>query len=163
MKTALLALGLSLPIAGAASAITFHINLAGAEEVPPTATGATGLAQVMFDPGTVFIDINGTFNDFSSPVTVGHLHGLADFGETASPIFAFVIDGDPDTGFTNGSFSGSTFLTQEQADGLLAGLTYINIHSEDFPGGEIRGQVVPAPAGAALLGAAGLFGLRRRR
>ena len=51
-------------------------------------------------------------------------------------------------------------------DALLAGLetgrAYVNIHTSVFPGGEIRGNVVPEPAtGWPVL--AGLTGLARRR
>jgi hypothetical protein len=51
--------------------------------------------------------------------------------------------------------------------GLIAGETYLNIHTSMFPGGEIRGFVaVPEPMTSRLLvlglAAAG-FALRRRR
>ena len=36
-------------------------------------------------------------------------------------------------------------LTGPQQADLIAGLWYINIHSQAFPGGEIRGQVLTAP------------------
>ena len=55
--------------------------------------------------------------------------------------------------------------TEGQEANILAGLTYVNIHSQMFPGGEIRGQIIPIPepasAGAALLGIAAF--VRRRR
>jgi glucose/arabinose dehydrogenase/plastocyanin len=40
---------------------------------------------------------------------------------------------------------GSATLTPQQAADVLAGLWYANIHSDLFPGGEIRGQVMPTP------------------
>jgi uncharacterized protein (TIGR03382 family) len=47
---------------------------------------------------------------------------------------------------------------------IAQGRAYLNIHSNTFPGGEIRGfLVIPSPGGAALLGLGGLVALRRRR
>ena len=59
-----------------------------------------------------------------------------------------------------------TNLGNELANLFAFGL-YINVHTSDHPGGEIRGQILPEPDSLALLGigALGLFGpaLRRRR
>ena len=71
-----------------------------------------------------------------------------------------------DFGAISGTVSpsiGNTVIGAGQAADLLAELWYINIHTAAFPGGEIRGQVLPAPEPAsALLLAAGLALLLRR-
>jgi hypothetical protein len=60
-------------------------------------------------------------------------------------------------------------LTEPQEVDFLAGNWYVNIHSGQFPGGEVRGQlnptVVPEPASIVglALGAGLLIGLRRRK
>lgn len=67
-------------------------------------------------------------------------------------------------GATGGRVTGTAQFSADQVDSLFAGNFYLNIHSGDFNGGELRGNlVVPAPASAGLLGLAGLTGVRRRR
>jgi hypothetical protein len=64
---------------------------------------------------------------------------------------------------------GSATLTDDQETNLLSGDWYVNVHTLDFPGGEIRGQVivnpVPIPAAAWLFGSGliALFGIARRK
>ena len=40
-------------------------------------------------------------------------------------------------------FSASATFTQDQYDALWAGSLYVNIHSASYPGGELRGQLLP--------------------
>ena len=42
-----------------------------------------------------------------------------------------------------GTLSGSINLTPSQRDEVLAGQTYVNIHTSANPGGELRGQIAP--------------------
>ena len=71
-------------------------------------------------------------------------------------------------GSTSGSLAGTVSFANstDLIDDLLAGELYLNIHSETFPGGELRGTLVPIPeptaAALALVGLA-LFGVSRNR
>ncbi|WP_441509025.1 CHRD domain-containing protein [Bosea sp. 2YAB26] len=44
-------------------------------------------------------------------------------------------------GVTSGPFEGSATLTDDQAQALIAGQTYFNVHTAANPNGEMRGQV----------------------
>src|SRR4051812_39561914 len=70
-------------------------------------------------------------------------------------------------GARNQGNAGTTLTTN--LPGILAGLSYINFHTVQFGGGEIRGQLNPVPLPGALplfasaLGFAGWYGWRRKR
>ena len=135
------------------------------------------------------IDVTGTQTaDANDNLTAAHIHVGAGPGTNAPVRWGFFgapdNDNNPDdlvvTPFASGvggtftsvwnlneGNAGTTLTTNLPA--ILAGLSYINFHTVQFGGGEIRGQInfVPEPAGAIALGtgaaALGLIGLRRRR
>jgi hypothetical protein len=165
--------------------ITFVANLTGANEVPPVASPGTGLATVVLDPTAQTIQINATFSGLTSNDVAAHIHCCGPLGTNvgvATTVPAF--PGFP-LGVTSGTYSSTVFdLTQpliynpafitsqggipaaEAAliGGILSGLTYFNIHTVNFSGGEIRGQLsqIPEPATVVLFGfgLAGLVALR---
>ena len=164
MRTIPLVAGAAIAcLATSAHAAIFVFNVAlepGQEVSAPVLGGATptGSATVTVNTDTNFVEIMGTYSGMTSTVIGSHLHGLAGFGANAS-----VLIGLSNTGGTSGSFSGSGTLSASNFDGLMNGQTYLNIHTQNNGGGEIRGQVVPTPGAVALAGLAGLATLRRRR
>jgi hypothetical protein len=178
----------------AAAPITFIAQLDGPSESPPNASPGTGTALVTIDPVAHTMSVDATFADLVGLVTVAHIHVINGPGDlnlldsvgpvaTTTPTFL----GFP-AGVTAGSYnntldmtlassyragwitdSGGTTALAEAAlfDGIMSGRAYFNIHSDVYPGGEIRGflQPVPEPAFLALLGVGGaaLMAGRRRQ
>jgi hypothetical protein len=178
-------LGLML-MAGWASAgtITYTASLSGLNENPANASAATGSATVTVDTIANTLTVDLTFFGLEVPATASHIHCCV--APSANVGVALPFTGFPaatagtylqtfDLTLT-GTYS-SSFLTAQGGTaagaeaGLLAGLAndmaYVNIHDPVFPGGEIRGFLVPTtpePATFAFVGAVlvGLAILTRR-
>ena len=122
----------------------------------------TGSATMTLNDATNLFSWDISWSGLSSPETVMHFHGPAPRGQNAGVQVNFGAI----SGITSPSI-GSTTITSAQAAELLAGLWYINIHTQAYPAGEIRGQVevVPIPASGLLLFSAltGLGLLRWRK
>ncbi|MCK6477470.1 MAG: CHRD domain-containing protein [Phycisphaerales bacterium] len=147
-------------VAGSANAaiVVYNFSMDGAQEVPPVATPGFGSATVTLNTDTGQVSLTGTYNDLIGTVTAAHIHGLAAPGSNAGVILALTH-----TGGTSGTLTGAGVFSAANIQGMLDGLTYVNVHTTFKAGGEIRGQVVPAPASIGLLGLAGLVASRRRR
>lgn len=114
--------------------------LDAAQEVPPNASAATGTAVTTFDETTLELCVTVEFQNLSSNAIAAHIHGPAPVGVNAPILFPF--SGVPAA--TSGALAEQCFsLTPEQRDQLCSSLFYVNVHSVNFPGGEIRGQLEP--------------------
>jgi hypothetical protein len=128
------------------AAAYFHTNLSGWHEVQPIMSDASGAASVEYmSNGNIMV--SGGFEGLSSSAieiagTSGHLHaGSVD----ANGGVAFGLDitlGDNDTSGTIASSENMFSLSSEQQTTLFDEGMYVNVHSENFNGGELRGQVL---------------------
>jgi hypothetical protein len=114
----------------------FTAYLTPAQEVPPTASTARGYARVLVNETTGQITFTVFFEGLSSAQTLAHIHAPAAIGATASPVINF-----PVVGGTSGTITGSAAITPTQIAQLRQHLGYVNVHSTNFPNGEIRGQL----------------------
>jgi len=152
-------------VAGSTSAhaqTSFVSFLNGAQEAPtPVVTPAFGNGTVLLNAARTQITINLAFQGLLAPVTVAHIHNgaVGVGGPVILDILSLIAFSSKD--FTSGAiFDRILNVTPNQANVLLAGNGYFNIHTSSNPGGEIRGQinVVPEPS-TYLLMATGLGGL----
>jgi len=123
---------------------TFTLSLNGAQEVPPTTSQGTGTCTVTLNGATGQVSISGSYQGLMATAIAAHLHGPAPPGMNASVMLSL-----SQTGGTSGMISGSTTLTALQVQNMLNELTYINVHTTFFPGGEIRGQIQNPPGEAS--------------
>ena len=113
----------------------FEASLSPSQEVPPTASTATGSAEVMFNENTNMLSWKVTYNGLTGAASAAHIHGPAAMGQNAGVVIPF-------TGDMNAQpMMGEKAITPAQYADLAAGLYYVNIHTARFPGGEIRGQL----------------------
>lgn len=124
---------LTTPVAYAKMA-KFKADLKGATEVPATDSMGAGTADVTVDTKAKKLSWKVKYQGLTGEPTAAHFHGPAKAGENAPPVVD--ISGNIE--------QGSNDITDAQWAELKKGRWYINIHTEKFPDGEIRGQVVKA-------------------
>ncbi|MFV1883593.1 MAG: CHRD domain-containing protein [Balneola sp.] len=119
----------------------YEILLSGSNEVPPITSPAYGKVTAVFN-GTHLV-LDGEFWGLSGEFTGAHLH-FGQSGQAGGVEIAVSpnIDGDMKGG-TFADFDTSYALTPDQISKLHSRALYLNIHSSAYPGGELRGQVVP--------------------
>jgi len=184
-------IGSALALPASATLVVYNANLSGAAESPANASLGTGTSQVTIDTVLNTMRVEVTFSGLSGTVTASHIHcctaipGVGTAGvATVTPTF---------TGFPSGVTAGTydhlfdmtqtgsynpAFITAQGGlanamtvlfAGLNAGTTYLNIHTNVVPSGEIRGflHAVPEPQTYALmlagLAAMGLVARQRQR
>ena len=152
LMTAFLVAGATTAPRAQAGRQILHAYLTGGAEAPTAVnTGAYGHAVVTIDPAAG--EVSWVIDVFNYPtgLTASHIH-VGSPG-TAGPI---IIDFAPTAVGVSGPFrlTGSTrnftarpergIRSMEEAMiAISAGNTYVNVHSQANPGGEIRGQLCP--------------------
>lgn len=124
--------------AAAINAQSYSANLSSAQEVPVNASTATGYSRIFLDETAGTITFTVVFNGLTSNQTAAHIHAAGAIGVNG-PV---VIDLGA-VGGTSGTLTGTRAITPTQITQLRSHLAYVNVHSNNFPGGEIRGQIGP--------------------
>lgn len=116
-----------------AETVNLSAELSGRNEVPPHDGPAAGTAEATLDTETRLFTWKVVYADLSGPPIGAHIHGPVQAGSNAGIMIPFPRTDSP--------IEGSATLTEQQARDILAGLTYVNIHTQQHPGGELRGQL----------------------
>jgi len=140
-----------------AETIQFKADLNGSYQVPPSQTSGTGTVTATYDSATKRLSWKGTYSGLSGAATAAHFHGPAAAGANARLVFWISesigqcsqgeckLSGDTKAQPLTSPFAGSAELTDAQAAELLNGMYYVNVHTNAYPRGEIRGQLLKAP------------------
>ena len=136
---------LSLASAAYAKDPKFTAELSGAQENPPVATAGSGKAEFEFDGTSVAFELE--WKDLSSTAFAAHIHcGVT--GQNG-PVGVTLFSGPRGT---EGEVKG-VFIAPDPGNGcgwddlaevlaaMASGGAYVNIHTPNHPGGEIRGQI----------------------
>ena len=125
--------------------------------MPPNQTAAMGTVTASYDAATRRLSWKGSYSGLSGPPTAAHIHGPAPVGTNARLVVWISENaGQCSQGACKSNhgtmehslpnpFEGAAMLTDAQANDLMAGLYYANIHTDASPNGELRGQLVKTP------------------
>ena len=156
----------SLLAAGSAEAVTkFKTSPVAREEVPAIHSLGAGTFNATLNDANTQLDWQLTFDKLAGNVTQAHIHfaqagvnggimvflctnlGNGPVGTQTCPSAGGTISGDLTAadvvGPTAQGMAVGNFSPVVRA--LKQGVTYVNVHSDKYPGGEIRGQLKIVP------------------
>jgi uncharacterized repeat protein (TIGR01451 family) len=121
--------------------VLYVANLTGAQETPPNNSAGTGTATLLLSPDETSARISLNFSGLGSAQTDAHIHGPGGPGVIAPILFPL-----PPGNVSDFLIS----LTPTDVSNLKSGLLYVNVHTTNFPNGEIRGQFGTSSSSSSL-------------
>ncbi len=134
-------LAVALAAAVPAQSLQFNLELIGAQEFPPNNSGGIGTATIMLDNATGAVTVSATYTNLRGNATAAHIHSSARRGANAGVVLALTPSGG-----TSGTITGGGTVSAAVLAAMRDGLTYLNLHSTVFPGGELRAQIDTVPS-----------------
>jgi hypothetical protein len=125
-----------LGFSGVAQAKTVHLSGTFVTESMAKTT-PTGGVKATLDTATDELSYTVTYGGLTGPVHAAHFHGPAAAGQEAGVLVP--IPGPYASGLHH-----EVKVTPKVAKDLLAGMTYVNLHTASYPMGEARAQMMVA-------------------
>ena len=116
-----------------AGTVKLKADLKASTEVPPNDSKGNGTLTATYDDVTKTLTWKGTVSGLTGPATAAHFHA-GDPGKNGGVVI-------PITGAEKGTFEGKATLTDAQANEMLGGRWYVNVHTAANKAGELRGQL----------------------
>ena len=132
------------------TAIPFTAWMSGLMERPDKLTNsATGSGTFSLEGHTLIFNVR--YAGLSGTATAAHIHGPASAGQPASVLINLAPFNGGSFGVA-GTLSGRVTLTPAQRAMVVAGQTYVNVHTAANSGGELRGQIAQVGWRSSLSG-----------
>lgn len=133
---------IEMPVINRFTPFRFAAVLNGSQETPPNNSNGSGLGLVLLVSNDLVPETQAkaglVFSNLGSSVTGAHIHGPANPGVSAPILFPLPTTNPLVNFLING-------VTPQQDTDLRNGLHYMNVHTSNFPNGEIRGQLLWNP------------------
>lgn len=123
-----------------AAKIPIQATLSGGGELPANDSPARGLMEGTFDTDTNTLEWTVTYSGLTTAPISANFHGPVSYLGLTPEENAPVQVGTP--GSLASPFHGEAKIDDDQAKDLKDGRWYFNLHSKQFPAGEICGPVV---------------------
>lgn len=128
------------------------IIMSGANESPANPSAAIGKLDVFYTKDTRLLSYTVTWSGLTDSVLLMHIHGLAPEGYNAGVVHNIVTTSNglfpqktagkftfAKSGTLSGTLLADGVVVKEED--ILNGRYYLNIHTNTYTGGEIRGQI----------------------
>ena len=105
-------------------------------------SNGTGSAMLRLSADETYAIVSLNYSNLTSPVIAAHVHGPADANQSAGILY----DIDSSTPQSDGTYLWTfvpvgTNSVADIVDAIKSGRTYVNVHTSNYPNGEIRGQL----------------------
>ncbi|WP_422124487.1 CHRD domain-containing protein [Planococcus sp. X10-3] len=147
LASLLAAAGFAAAVSAAHEGLEFNVNLSPDQEVMEVTSDATGEAYFKVSEDGESLEYTVSASNLNGTMA-GHLHSGAagENGPVELPLFAndeaIDYNGEIASGTLTADDLAGDMAWEDFAMALVAGEIYVNLHTEEYPDGEIRGQLV---------------------